>query len=36
MDRFRNEFPEYEKEIISLDEGIKRTIKWFNLGGTDD
>ena len=36
IEKFRKEFPAYKKEIISLEEGIKRTINWFKLGEIND
>jgi len=36
IEKFRNEFPDYKKQIICLNEGIKRTISWFKLGEIND
>ena len=31
MSRYRKEFSSYEKNTVSLDKGLKRLIKWFNI-----
>ena len=33
MSKVREEFPEYGKDIISLEEGLKNTIRWYNFIG---
>jgi UDP-glucuronate decarboxylase len=36
MSKIRNEFPEYGKNIVSLEEGLKNTIRWYNFIGENN